>query len=64
MTGRLLCLRCKQFIERVPAQTVGLGKCKAFPDGIPYDVFAYINYDNKPKICNNGVGFESDDNDD
>lgn len=54
MIGMHECLRCENFIsgERSPYTW----KCKAFPDGIPYERFSNINESNRD-YCNNGIGF-------
>ena len=57
MIGRQPCMRCSNFIEG--ERSPFTWKCKAFPDGIPYEHFAYID-DEKRKNCNNGIGFEPD----
>lgn len=55
MIGKHECLRCENFIsgERLPFTW----KCKAFPDGIPYEHFALID-EKRRENCNNGIGFE------
>lgn len=61
--GKHPCFRCKNFIEKAEHQSGEFGRCKAYPDGIPYEVFAYMDYWDKPENCNNGIGFEPiDDN--
>ena len=54
MIGMHECLRCENFIsgERSPYTW----KCRAFPDGIPYERFSNINESNRD-YCNNGIGF-------
>lgn len=52
------CLRCRQFLERASNDAGELGKCEAFPNGIPYEVYAYMHHDSQPTECNNGIGFE------
>lgn len=56
MIGRHICEMCKNLIEI--GDNADDWKCNAFPDGIPYEVYAYINHWNPPKDCNNGIGFE------
>ena len=53
------CLRCKNFIEEAEYKNGDLGKCKAFPDGIPDNVYAYMHHYDKPENCNNGIGFDA-----
>ena len=48
MIGRQPCMRCANFIEG--ERSPFTWKCKAFPDGIPYEHFAYID-DEKRKIA-------------
>ena len=60
MMGQHPCLRCKHFLEEAPLGKVEIGKCEAFPNGIPYEVFAYMSLSGKPQNCNNGIGFEPD----
>ncbi|GEM_PF-2089453 len=52
------CLRCKNLIERVENEKGELGKCTAFPDGIPFETYVYMHHWDKPENCNNGIGFE------
>lgn len=56
--GKHPCLRCKNFLEEAPFGSGDFGTCKAFPGGIPYEVFSCIDRWNPPKDCNNGIGFE------
>ena len=58
--GKHPCLRCKNFIERIENANGDLGRCKAYPEGIPYNVYAYMKHWDKPSNCNTGIGFESD----
>lgn len=58
MFGKHLCLQCKNFLEEAPLMSDEFGKCKAFPSGIPYKVYAFMDNWNEPKNCNNGIGFE------
>ena len=60
MIGKHLCLQCKNFIECAPRRSGEFGQCRAFPKGIPYEVYAYMDNWNKPKNCNNGIGFEAE----
>ena len=39
--GKLPCLLCKNFIELLD-DSEEFGKCKAFPDGIPYEHYAFM----------------------
>jgi len=55
------CLRCKNFIERVGNEKGELGRCTAFPDGIPFETYVYMHHWDKPENCNNGIGFEPTD---
>lgn len=64
MVGTHPCLRCLNFIEKAEHQSCEFGKCKAYPNGIPYEVFAYMDFWNKPIDCNNGIGFEPKENTD
>lgn len=34
--------------------------CKAFPNGIPYEVYSRMSIWNPPANCNNGIGFKPD----
>ncbi len=63
MMGKHPCLRCKHFLEEAALGKAEIGTCEAFPDGIPYEVFAYMNLSGKPKDCNNGIGFEPEEQD-
>ncbi len=56
--GKHPCLRCKNFIEEFDLQSGEFGRCKAFPEKIPYDTFAHMELWDKPENCNNGIGFE------
>lgn len=51
------CKKCKHFIsgDKYDPDT---WKCKAFPENIPYEIYAYINSLNPPKECNNGIGYK------
>ncbi|MDE6797800.1 MAG: glutamyl-tRNA amidotransferase [Ruminococcus sp.] len=56
MIGVHYCLRCKNFIEG-DEHNADTWKCKAFPDGIPYERYAFMNVFNRLH-CNNGIGHE------
>lgn len=56
MLGKHLCKRCKNFI--VGGSLENGCTCKAFPNGIPYEVYSSVNMWRPPKDCNNGIGFE------
>jgi len=56
--GMHTCYRCKNFIEKAELGSGEFGNCKAFPQGIPYEVFACMSRWEKPENCNNGIGFE------
>lgn len=56
--GKHPCLRCKNFIKRDESDIGELGICKAYPNGIPYEVYSYMHHDSKPSDCSNGIGFE------
>lgn len=56
--GKLPCLLCKNFVELAEHNHKEFGKCKAFPDGIPYEHYAFMHHGDRPKECNNGIGFE------
>lgn len=58
--GKHTCLRCSNFLEKAPKGSGEFGKCRAFPDGIPIEVYAYMHHWDKPENCNNGIGFEPD----
>lgn len=55
MIGKFKCLRCKNYLEGLPRDYSI--KCKAFPDGIPEEKLAFIDFDSCVD-CNNGIGFE------
>ena len=57
--GKHVCYRCNNFLGNSESQNDEFGKCKAFPNGIPYEIYAYMHHWDKPKNCNNGIGFES-----
>ena len=56
--GKLPCLLCKNFLELAEPNSEEFGKCKAFPDGIPYEHYAFMHHGDRPKECNNNIGFE------
>lgn len=49
-----MCLRCKNFISK--GNSPFTWKCKAFPDGIPYERFSNISESNRNQ-CNKNIGF-------
>ncbi|MST50919.1 glutamyl-tRNA amidotransferase [Hornefia butyriciproducens] len=51
------CAECKNFINDERRDTC---KCKAFPEGIPPEWFLKGN-PKEVRECNNGIGFEPDD---
>lgn len=55
MIGRHTCELCKNFIQYDENWEA---YCKAFPNGIPYDVYNKIDPWKPPKECNNGIGYE------
>lgn len=56
MIGEHACRRCKNFF---PEEDIfDEWKCNAFPNGIPYEHFTFMNNFNPPKNCNNGIGYE------
>lgn len=57
------CERCKNFITQAPKHSGELGSCVAYPNGIPERVYAFMHHWDKPKECNNGIGFEPKDED-
>lgn len=59
MIGTFKCLLCKNYISGRP-RDLSIN-CKAFPNGIPEMKLAYIDYDSCTD-CNNGIGFEPEDN--
>lgn len=61
MIGKHICLRCENFISRDGSPFTW--KCRAFPNGIPYERFSNISESNREN-CNNGIGFvpKKDDN--
>lgn len=62
MIGRHLCKRCKNFLSGgIDADE---WKCKAFPNGIPYEVYSRMDPWKPPKDCNNGIGFEPKEDED
>ena len=54
MIGKHICLRCENFISR--GNSPFTWKCKAFPDGIPYERFSNISENNRNQ-CNKDIGF-------
>lgn len=60
MIGRHMCARCKNFIKYGEKWKP---YCKAFPKGIPLDFYDKIEPWNIPKDCNNGIGFEPEEED-
>ena len=55
MIGQHLCKRCKRFLNT--ESSMNNLKCECYPNGIPYEVYAYINPFNPPRTCNNGKGY-------
>lgn len=58
MIGRHTCKLCKNFISGNRFSDEKGCQCKAFPDKIPYETYAFIRNWDAPKNCNNGIGFE------
>ncbi len=56
--GKLPCFLCKHFRERAEYENGSLGKCDAYTEGIPYEHYAFMHHGDRPKECNNGIGFE------
>ncbi len=51
------CTRCINAIKRDPSIPYGSPRCKAFPDGIPYE-HNHLKDVTKLEECNNGYKFE------
>lgn len=56
MIGSLTCRLCKNFLS--PDKHPKDWRCKAFPNGIPEMTIANMKPFERPKNCNNGIGFE------
>lgn len=50
------CVRCANFLSQ--KNITDDWKCKAFPEGIPYEHYAFMNHWNPPENCNNSIGYE------
>lgn len=50
------CIRCENFFPR--KDKTDEWKCKAFPNGIPYEHYAFMNHFHPPQDCNNGIGYK------
>lgn len=48
------CIDCKNFYEKNKTELT----CKAFPDGIPKEIFWSKCKSNREKPCQNGIKFE------
>ena len=64
MIGKHTCLRCKNYIDTDTAENGEFGYCRAYPNGIPDTVYAFMHHWDTPKDCNNGIGFEPKENSD
>ena len=62
MIGRHICKMCKNFT--VNNDNAFKRKCKAFPNGIPERIYAYMDQWKPHKNCNNGIGFEPKEDED
>lgn len=58
MIGKHPCLRCKNYTNKDATNNNEFGRCKAFPNGIPDTVYAYMHHWDTPIDCNNGIGFK------
>ncbi len=48
------CVECKNYIYDKTKRNTGMPKCKAFPEGIPFEVFK--SHENVP--CTKEISFE------
>tara|TARA_Y100000310_G_C20545884_1_gene745551 strand:- start:904 stop:1101 length:198 start_codon:yes stop_codon:yes gene_type:complete len=51
------CDECRHLKRNIAEYSYGY-KCKAFPDGIPYEITSGQHDHNKPFPGDNGIGFE------
>lgn len=57
MIGRFPCEFCKNFLNG-DMLNPDTWKCRAYPNGIPETVITFMQPLARPKVCNNGIGFE------
>lgn len=55
------CTRCKNSMQRDMSKPYGMPRCKAFPNGIPYE-YSWVKDVTKLDECNNGYKFEEEPN--